>query len=295
MNRFKLRELLTQFLLEDLGDGDRTSLGIFEKDNRARGLFTAKADGIFSGVDVLTEGYALGDASIHFDPLIQDGNPVTKGQPIAYVEGSVIELLSRERVLLNLIQRMSGIATQTRQAVQLLNSAHTKICDTRKTMPGLRMLDKYAVTCGGGSNHRFGLFDGVMIKDNHIEHMGSLTKAIQKARQALGHMVKIEVETESRDQVLEAVEAGADVIMFDNRSPEEIKTFVQLVPEPIITEASGGITLQSLPDYSDTGVDYISLGALTHSVVALDISFNLLTRSDLNGTFRNLSTSEPCT
>jgi nicotinate-nucleotide pyrophosphorylase (carboxylating) len=227
------------------------------------------------------------------EALVQDSDPIRKGQALFYVRGPVIELLSRERVLLNLIQRMSGISTLTRQAVKLLNSEHTKICDTRKTVPGLRMLDKYAVTCGGGSNHRFGLYDGVMIKDNHIEHMGSITAAVHKARKALGHMVKIEVETETKAQVLEAVSAGADVIMFDNRSPEEIKKFVNLVPEHIKTEASGGITLKTLPFYSDTGVDYISLGAITHSVQALDISFNLSTRSDLHGASRNLSTSKP--
>jgi nicotinate-nucleotide pyrophosphorylase (carboxylating) len=184
-------------------------------------------------------------------------------------------LLTGERVILNLLQRMSGIATLTHRAVTILNNSHTRICDTRKTTPGLRMLEKYAVVCGGGYNHRFGLYDGVMIKDNHIAFCGSITKAVQAVREKLGHMVKIEVETETKEQVLEAVRAGADVIMFDNRTPDEVREFVSLVPKPIITEASGGITLENLAEYGTTGVDYISLGMLTHSATALDISFHL--------------------
>ena len=170
------------------------------------------------------------------------------------------------------MQRMSGIATQTNEAVQTLNSSHTRITDTRKTTPGLRMLEKYAVQCGGGVNHRFGLYDAVMIKDNHISFAGSITKAVEMARSQLGHMVKIEVETETKEQVVEAVKAKADVIMFDNRTPDEIKAWIGLVPSEIKTEASGGINLSNLASYSDTGVDVISLGFLTHTVKALDIS-----------------------
>lgn len=276
MNMFKLQELLTHFFIEDIGDGDLTSLSIFSKKEWAEGLFTAKAEGIFSGLDVILQSFSLNQSEIKVEAAIHDGDPVKKGQDLVYVKGPVIELLSRERVILNLVQRMSGIATQTHEAVTRLHSEHTKISDTRKTVPGLRMLDKYAVRCGGGSNHRFGLYDGVMIKDNHIEHMGGILPAVKAARDKLGHMVKIEVETETREQVLEAVEAGADVIMFDNRTPEQIREFVKLVPSQIVTEASGGITLDTLPSYSDTGVDYISLGFLTHSVKALDISYNLL-------------------
>lgn len=170
---------------------------------------------------------------------------------------------------------MSGIATATNKAVKTLQSDHTRICDTRKTTPGLRMFEKYAVTCGGGFNHRIGLYDGVMIKDNHIAFAGSITNAVKIAKEKLGHMAKIEVETESEEQVLEAIEAGADIIMFDNRTPEEVKHFQKLVPQHITTEASGNITLQTLADYRHTGVDYISLGFLTHSVKALDISLTI--------------------
>ncbi|MBO1910976.1 carboxylating nicotinate-nucleotide diphosphorylase, partial [Microvirga sp. 3-52] len=197
------------------------------------------------------------------------------GDKIAAVTGPIAHLLTGERVILNLMQRMSGIATVTNKCVEMLNDPAIQICDTRKTIPGLRMFDKYAVVCGGGKNHRQGLYDGVMIKDNHIAFAGSITKAVQRVREKIGHMVKIEVETETRQEVLEAVEAGADVIMFDNRTPKEVKAFGHDVPESIVTEASGGITLENLATYHGTGVNYISLGFLTHSVKALDISLQV--------------------
>jgi nicotinate-nucleotide pyrophosphorylase (carboxylating) len=167
---------------------------------------------------------------------------------------------------------MSGIATRTKQAVNVLGSTFTKIIDTRKTTPGLRMLEKYAVRCGGGYNHRFGLYDGVMIKDNHISFAGSILKAVEKIKANIGHMVKIEVEIESKEQLVEAIEAGVDIVMFDNRTPEEIKEWISLVPEGIMTEASGGITLDNLYKYKDTGVHVISLGFLTHTIQSIDIS-----------------------
>jgi nicotinate-nucleotide pyrophosphorylase (carboxylating) len=187
-------------------------------------------------------------------------------------------LLKGERVVLNLVQRMSAIATQANKAAQILAGTKTKPCDTRKTTPGLRMLEKYAVRSGGAFNHRFGLYDAVMIKDNHISFAGSITKAVETVKGKLGHTVKIEVETESREQVLEAVQAGADIIMFDNRTPDEIKQLVKLVPSHIITEASGGINLTNLETYRECGVDFISLGSLTHSVRALDISAKVTER-----------------
>jgi len=275
MNSLKLQQMLQQFFLEDIGERDVTTETIFPSDQRATGVFLIKEDGVFSGRDVLVTGYRLLDPSIAVTLYKRDGELVKKGEIVAEVSGPIAPLLTGERVILNLMQRMSGIATLTHRAVTILNSKHTRICDTRKTTPGLRMLEKYAVTCGGGYNHRFGLYDAVMIKDNHIAFCGSITKAVEAARARLGHMVKIEVETETKEQVIEAVEAGADVIMFDNRTPEEIKAFVELVPPSTITEASGGITLENLAQYGDTGVDYISLGMLTHSAKALDISFNI--------------------
>ncbi|KAF0994321.1 carboxylating nicotinate-nucleotide diphosphorylase [Geobacillus sp. TFV-3] len=275
MNRLKLEQLLRQFFLEDIGDGDVTSETMFPAHERASGMFMAKADGVVAGVGIIAAGYHLLDPRVEVTIMKQDGERVQAGETIAVASGPVGPLLSGERVILNLLQRLSGIATLTRQAVDLLGNSSTRICDTRKTTPGLRMLEKYAVTCGGGYNHRFGLYDGVMIKDNHIAFCGSIARAVKTVRERLGHMVKIEVETETEDEVLEAVEAGADVIMFDNRTPDEVRAFVRLVPKPIITEASGGITLANVAAYGATGVDYISLGCLTHSAPALDMSFNL--------------------
>jgi nicotinate-nucleotide pyrophosphorylase (carboxylating) len=275
MNKLKLQQMLQKFFLEDIGERDVTSETIFSGNQKAKGYFLVKEDGVLSGTELISVGYHLLEPSIEVMMFKQDGEKVKKGDVIASVSGPIVPLLTGERVILNLLQRMSGIATLTNRAVTALNSEHTRICDTRKTTPGLRMLEKYAVTCGGGYNHRFGLYDGVMIKDNHIAFCGSITKAVKVVREKLGHMVKIEVETETKEQVLEAVAAGADVIMFDNRSPEEIREFVKLVPKPIITEASGGISLENIAEYGKTGVDYISLGMLTHSVKALDISFNI--------------------
>ncbi|KEF39422.1 nicotinate-nucleotide pyrophosphorylase (carboxylating) [Schinkia azotoformans MEV2011] len=275
MNKVKLRKKLQEFFIEDLGELDLTSEYIFPLEKVSKGNFLVKNDGVLAGVDILKEAYAFFDPSIEVTLYKQDGELVKTGDVIASVNGPVAYLLSAERVILNLMQRMSGVATATHAAVQALNSDHTRICDTRKTMPGLRMLDKYAVRCGGGYNHRFGLYDGVMIKDNHITFAGGIKEAVSKVRSQAGHMVKIEVETESKEQVLEAVEAGADVIMFDNRSPEEVAEYVKLVPKGIVTEISGGLTLETIGNYRDTMVDYISLGMLTHSVTALDISFNL--------------------
>lgn len=272
MNRLKLRMMLEPFFLEDIGERDLSSELIFGEEEIGEVQFLAKESGVFCGSEVIRTGFEILDKKAEVTQLVRDGGFVETGQRIAVVRGTVTNLLKGERVILNLIQRMSGIATKTKEAVQVLEGTRTKIVDTRKTTPGLRMLEKYAVRCGGGFNHRFGLYDGVMIKDNHISFAGSITKAVEKVRSNIGHMVKIEVETETKEQVAEAVAAGADVIMFDNRKPEEIKEWISLIPEGILTEASGGITLESLPSYKDTGVDVISLGFLTHTVKALDIS-----------------------
>ncbi|WBL13971.1 carboxylating nicotinate-nucleotide diphosphorylase [Sutcliffiella sp. NC1] len=274
MNRIQLKKMLEQFFIEDIGNGDLSVQFLFSN-TIGSGKLIAKEDGIFVGEAVISEGYQLLDSNVECTFFRKDGEVVQKGDVIASVQGKMEALLTGERVILNVIQRLSGIATLTNKAVQLLENSETKICDTRKTTPGLRMLEKYAVRLGGGHNHRYGLYDGVMIKDNHIEFCGGITNAVQTVRNHVGHMVKIEVETETREQVLEAVEAGADVIMFDNRSPKEILEFKKLVPPHIVTEASGGISLENLAQYGETGVDIISLGFLTHSARALDISFNV--------------------
>lgn len=275
MNKLLLKKMLKGFFMEDIGDMDITSDSIFPPGQKGSANFIVKSAGIIAGLPIIKEGYQLLDPSIEVNFLINEGDHVQKGQIIADVSGPVATILTGERVILNLLQRMSGIATMTNLAIKTLNDPSIHICDTRKTTPGLRMLEKYAVTLGGGKNHRKGLYDGVMIKDNHISFSGSITKAVERVRKKVGHMVNIEVETESLDQVKEAVEAGADIIMFDNRSPDEIRQLIKHVPPHIITEASGGITLESIGNFAHTGVDYISLGFLTHSVKALDISVNV--------------------
>lgn len=275
MNHILVQKKLKQFLLEDIGEGDLTSEAIFPLTNRGKAHFIAKDHGILAGIHLIHMTYSLLDQTIDVSLFKKDGDIVKRGDIIATVQGPVRHILTGERLILNLLQRMSGIATATYQAVSLIDDNHTRICDTRKTTPGLRVFEKYAVTCGGGFNHRHGLYDGVMIKDNHIAFAGSISKAVQTIKAKLGQMIKVEVETETEEQVIEAIHAGADIIMFDNRSPEEIIELNKLVPKHITTEVSGGITLDSLPLYKNTGVDYISLGFLTHSVQALDISLIL--------------------
>ena len=272
MNLLKLRQLLEQFFIEDIGERDVTSDTLFPVESQGTLTFLAKEAGIFSGGDVIKTGFTMLDSTIEIELFVRDGESFEVGQKLAQMTGGMAALLKGERVVLNLVQRMSAIATEANKAVQILAGTKTKPCDTRKTTPGLRMLEKYAVQSGGAFNHRYGLYDAVMIKDNHISFAGSITKAVEIVKAKLGHTVKIEVETESKEQVIEAVQAAADIIMFDNRTPEEIKQFVQLVPPHIVTEVSGGITLENLALYRDCGVDMISLGCLTHSVRALDIS-----------------------
>ncbi|AZV44557.1 carboxylating nicotinate-nucleotide diphosphorylase [Peribacillus asahii] len=272
MNLLKLRQLLEQFFIEDIGERDVTSDTLFPVESQGTLTFLAKEAGIFSGGDVIKTGFTMLDSTIEIELFVRDGESFEVGQKLAQMTGSMAALLKGERVVLNLVQRMSAIATEANKAVQILAGTKTKPCDTRKTTPGLRMLEKYAVQSGGAFNHRYGLYDAVMIKDNHISFAGSITKAVEIVKAKLGHTVKIEVETESKEQVIEAVQAAADIIMFDNRTPEEIKQLVQLVPPHIVTEVSGGITLENLVLYRDCGADMISLGCLTHSVRALDIS-----------------------
>ncbi|WP_210366765.1 carboxylating nicotinate-nucleotide diphosphorylase [Bacillus sp. REN3] len=278
MNTIKLRLLLEQFFLEDLGDRDVTSDLIFSENDKGILTLIAKEEGIFCGEEVIAAGFKLMDEESNVEMAVRDGEKVAMGQELGLVSGKVSGLLKAERVVLNLVQRMSGIATMTNRAIIAIGGGKTKICDTRKTTPGLRMLEKYAVRCGGGYNHRYGLYDAVMLKDNHISFAGSIAEAIQKVKSQLGHMVKIEVEIETKEQLAEAIEAKVDVIMFDNRTPEEIKDWITFVPSGIMTEASGGITLENLAGYRDCGVDFISLGFLTHSVKTLDISAKILAK-----------------
>jgi nicotinate-nucleotide pyrophosphorylase (carboxylating) len=268
------QEKIKAFLIEDIGTGDLSADLIFDKDELSSGVFVAKDDGIIAGLEIVQFVYDVLGGNADFQAQVADGDFVKKGTMIGCATGNVRTLLTGERVILNLMQRMSGIATLTHTAVATLNDATIKICDTRKTAPGLRYFDKLAVKIGGGFNHRIGLYDGVMLKDNHIAYAGSISKAVAKVREQIGQMVKIEVEIESQAQLLEAISADVDIIMLDNRTPEQVAEWTKLVPDPIKTEISGGITLDNLADYAGTGADYISLGALTHSVTAFDISFN---------------------
>ncbi|EAD2760590.1 carboxylating nicotinate-nucleotide diphosphorylase [Listeria monocytogenes] len=274
MNSILMNQAIQAFLLEDIGQYDLSAETVFPRDTMGEGVFLAKETGILCGISIPPKVYELLGGNIQFEAYKKDGDWVQKGDIIASVTAPVRTLLSGERVILNLMQRMSGIASQTNFAVKQLDDSAIRICDTRKTAPGLRAFDKYAVQTGGGFNHRNGLYDGVMLKDNHIAFSGGITSAVSTVREKLGHMVKIEVETETAEQVKEAVQAGADIIMFDNRTPEEIKQLVKLVPPHITTEISGNITLENIHRYKGSGANYISLGSLTHSVRAFDISFN---------------------
>ncbi|MBC2191919.1 carboxylating nicotinate-nucleotide diphosphorylase [Listeria sp. FSL L7-0229] len=274
MNSILMNQAIQAFLLEDIGQYDLSADTIFASDTIGKGVFLAKESGILCGISIPPKVYEILGGDAHFEAYKKDGDSLVKGDIIATVTAPVRTLLSGERVILNLMQRMSGIASQTNLAVKQLDDSTIRICDTRKTAPGLRAFDKYAVQTGGGFNHRNGLYDGVMLKDNHIAFSGGITEAIATVRAKLGHMVKIEVETENEAQVKEAVQAGADIIMLDNRTPEEVTQLVKLVPAHITTEISGNITLENIHSYQGSGANYISLGSLTHSVRALDISFN---------------------
>lgn len=275
MNHILLREKIQQFLIEDMQHQDITSSTIFPASETGTATFYAKDDGVLAGIDVIITTYSILDENIDVTLYKTDGDKIHKGDQIAKVSGSIRNILSGERIVLNLLQRMSGIATMTKKAVETLGNSKIKIVDTRKTTPGLRMFEKYAVTSGGGFNHRFGLYDMVMIKDNHIAFAGSIEKSVAQVRKKLGPMIKIEVETETVDEVKEAVAQNVDIIMFDNCTTEEINEMAIHVPDYILTEASGGITLDTLASYHDANVDFISLGFLTHSVTALDISLTI--------------------
>jgi nicotinate-nucleotide pyrophosphorylase (carboxylating) len=274
MNPLKVQEALKQFLIEDIGDRDLSSL-LFAESDQGEAVVRFKEAGVLAGVECYKWGYYLLDPNVVVEIMKQDGDRVEIGEEIVRIKGSVASLLSGERVLLNLVQRMSAIATLTANCVSTLNSSHTRIVDTRKTTPGLRMFEKYAVRMGGGVNHRNGLYDAVMLKDNHIAAVGSIKQAIEIVRAKVGHTVMIEVEVETETQLLEAIAAKPNIIMFDNQTPETMTRWTKLVPISIKTEASGGIDLLQLAAYRETGVDVISIGALTHSVSNLDISMNL--------------------
>lgn len=267
-----LNDLIARSLKEDIGTGDITTLSTIPAEKTITGRFIAKENGILCGMDVAKAVFCFIDPAIALKTVKNDGERIEKGEVIATVEGNARNILTGERLALNLMQHMSGIATRTREAVDQVAGTAARIADTRKTTPGLRVLEKYAVKCGGGSNHRFNLADGVLIKDNHIEAAGGITPAVKMARENIPHTLKIEVEVETFPQLEEALEAGADIIMLDNMSYEDMKKAVEIVGSRALTEASGNMGEKDLKTVAETGVDLISIGALTHSVKALDIS-----------------------
>ncbi len=276
-----IQDAVEQALIEDLGRGDITSRSTIRTNARGTGSFLAKQDLVLSGIEIADAVFAWFEVEMQIQSTANDGELIPAGKVFAKASGDAQILLAAERTALNFLQHLSGIATKTKTFVDAIAGTNAFIVDTRKTVPGLRMLEKYAVTCGGGRNHRFGLDDGVLIKDNHIALSGGIEEAVRRAREVVGHLHKIEVETANLDQVKQALKANADIIMLDNMTPEQVRECVEVVKTSAaderraITEASGGINLSNVRAYAEAGVDLISIGAITHSAPAVDISFKI--------------------
>jgi len=278
LNLGALQNSLKLWLDEDVGTGDVTTMSTIPSEHESKGIIHVKDDGVIAGLPVAEAVFALVDQSLRFTARVPEGAAVKRGAVIAEVAGRTRSILLGERLALNLLQRMSGIATRTRQMVDALGGLPVRLVDTRKTTPGHRLLEKYAVRVGGGHNHRFGLYDAVLIKDNHIKGAGGVANAVRTARAQIPHTMKIEVEVENLDQLREAVEAGADIVMLDNMPVPVMKEAVDFVRRRaphIVTEASGNVSLETVKAIAETGVDVISVGRLTHSVQALDISLDI--------------------
>lgn len=270
--RFEIERIVRTALEEDIGLGDVTTEVTVAAGTVARAQLVAKEDFTLAGIDVAATVFRTLDPEVKFEKLLEDGRKVRRGEVLAWIRGKASVLLQGERVALNLLQRMSGIASLTTRYVDRVAGTAAVIVDTRKTVPGLRALDKYAVRMGGGRNHRIGLFDGVLIKENHVTAAGGISAAIERARQKLPHTLKIEIETRNLEEVQEALDAAADIIMLDNMSCAEMRRGVELVAGRALVEASGGVNLDTVREIAETGVNIISVGALTHSVKATDIS-----------------------
>lgn len=272
LNKIYVDNLIKTALLEDINYCDVTTDYLIPAEQMGKGKLVAKAEGILCGVEVAARVFELIDSDIKIEILIKDGESVKYGDELIRLEGRTASLLKGERTALNLIQHMSGIATAANQATKLVEGTNASIADTRKTLPGMRPLQKYAVMTGGAKNHRYNLSDAAMFKDNHIDAAGGITAAVTALRKKIGHMTKIEVETRNLDELKEALAVGADIIMLDNMSPELMKEAVEITNGRAVLEASGGITNETLRAVAESGVDIISIGALTHSVKAFDIS-----------------------
>ncbi|MBP5994653.1 MAG: carboxylating nicotinate-nucleotide diphosphorylase [Crocinitomicaceae bacterium] len=271
-----LDEFIRKSLQEDIGDGDHSTLACIPADAQGKANLLVKEKGIIAGIEVAKRIYEIVDPALEVVFYKNDGDAIEIGDIVFQVSGSSQSILTSERLVLNCMQRMSGIATQTSQVLRVIEGCHTKILDTRKTTPGIRFLEKWAVKIGGGENHRFGLYDMVMLKDNHIDYAGGIKNAIEKTKKYLidtNRSLKIEIEVRSLEELQEVIQiGGVDRIMLDNFTPERLKEALKLIPKSYETEASGGITIDNIRPYAETGVQFISIGALTHSVKGLDLS-----------------------
>jgi len=277
MKRADYSDIVTRALLEDLSDvGDVTSNSVIDPNNRSVAEFRPRAPGVIAGLDVAAFVFEKVDPTVDFRPLVRDGDQLSPNEPIAVVEGRSRSILTCERTVLNLLGRMSGVATATKRLVDAVTDTGAQISDTRKTMPGLRVLDKYAVTVGGGINHRMGLYDAVMIKDNHIAAVGAIAEAVKSARGSVGPEVMVEVEVDNLDQLGVALTTDADRVLLDNMDVGTLRKAVEMAGGTITTEASGGVTLDNVRTIAETGVDVISVGWITHSAPQLDIGLDFV-------------------
>ncbi|MEE9611119.1 MAG: carboxylating nicotinate-nucleotide diphosphorylase, partial [Desulfatiglandales bacterium] len=268
--------IIQMALEEDLGPMDLTTEATVDPEKRGKAILLAREKLVLAGLPVFSRVFTFLTSEIELEYYFEDGHLVPAGEKICLLSGPISAIMKAERTALNFLQRMSGIATLTKVYVDKVGSEKARVLDTRKTMPGLRVLDKYAVRMGGGFNHRFGLFDGILIKDNHIAASGSIAKAVALARENTPHTIKVEVEVEDQDGLVEAIQAGADVILLDNMTPDAIRKAVRLARGRVQLEASGGINLNTIEEIAQTGVDLISVGALTHSAPAVDVSLELV-------------------
>ena len=273
--QFITDEIIERALREDINYVDAATDYLLDDDDVSTARFVAKASGILCGIDIAVRVFEMLDKDVKVQINIKDGGKVEKGDVIAVVTGKTKAILKAERTSLNILQHMSGIATETAKYAECCKGTRAHVTETRKTLPGLRAIEKYAVTVGGGKNHRYNLSDGAMLKDNHIDAYGSITKAVEDLRSRMGHMIKIEVEVRNEEELREALSCNADVIMLDNMTCEQMKKCVEIADGKAVLEASGNVTLDNMAEVAATGVDIVSVGALTHSVKAFDISLRI--------------------
>lgn len=278
LSQLYIDDIIKTALAEDINYMDVTTDNLLDDTHRSEAYYVAKDDGVLCGIEIAKRVFDLAGSDVEFNISINDGEHVKKGDIIATMSGSTRTLLKGERTALNILQHMSGVATATNRCAELVKGTNAMVTDTRKTLPGLRPLQKYAVTVGGGKNHRYNLSDGAMLKDNHLDAYGGITPAVKALREKIGHMVKIEVEVRNLEELAEALECGVEVIMLDNMSCDDMKKAVEITAGRALLEASGNVTQENIREVALTGVNIISLGALTHSVKCFDISMKIKTK-----------------